>query len=173
MSQTASVGSASLRVLLAVPNDFIRLPLARLLTETLGHQVTACGQGHEVMAGLDLAQPQVVIADWSMPGLDGAALCHAVRGAEWGQGTYCLLLFSLASEISLAEAFRAGADDYLIKPVHARDLRLRLQAAARKLETYVAWELDRARLKAVEAELVRCCPGALQPCLSAAGQGGA
>lgn len=160
MREPVGAGGAGLRILLVAPNDFTRLPLEKLLRETLGHQVTTYAQAREAMAALATLQPQVVIADSAMHGLDGAALCRAVRGSEWGQCSYCLLLFSLAREQSLTEAFLAGADDYLIKPVHGRDLRLRLQAAARKLEVFAAWERDRTRLQAMEAELARLTAGA-------------
>ena len=99
------------------------------------------------------SQPQIVITDWMMPGLSGLELTLALRATDWGQNIYLIMLTSLDTEEEISEAFEAGVDDFLTKPVNVRTLRARLRAAWHYVQLLEAWEHDRAQLKQFTAEL--------------------
>jgi diguanylate cyclase (GGDEF)-like protein len=78
--------------------------------------------------------PQMAILDWMMPGLDGIELCRRIRQQPPGPYKYVLLLTAKGSKEDVVAGLDAGADDYLIKPFDASELRARLRAGERILE---------------------------------------
>jgi two-component system cell cycle response regulator len=89
---------------------------------------------HTGLSGLEAAQrhtPQIVLSDWHMPGLNGPDLCRKIRENEAFGFTYIILMTNDESSERLIEAFRAGADDFITKPIDQRILQARLRAARR------------------------------------------
>jgi len=74
-------------------------------------------------------KPDVVILDLLMPELDGWQVCEEIRQFS---DVPILILSALGSPGSVARALDAGADDYLIKPVHASLLASRLRTLVRR-----------------------------------------
>jgi two-component system cell cycle response regulator len=153
VAPTAEVEACTLRILLAEGNVASRLPLEKLLDREGGHTVLSAGEGRLALALAVQTLPQVVIVDRYLPGMDGLEFCRALRAAEWGRTLYVLMMTTQVSEGALNELFDAGADDYLLKPVTARDLRVRLRAAERHVRLQMDCAEDRARLRRLTAEL--------------------
>jgi diguanylate cyclase (GGDEF)-like protein len=97
--------------------------------------------------------PQIVITDWLMPVMDGLEFCRALRATEWGQSMYVIMLTGLEAESEIVDAFEAGVDDYVTKPLNVRALRARMRAALHYVKLLENWEGDRAQLKQFAAEL--------------------
>jgi serine/threonine protein kinase/ActR/RegA family two-component response regulator len=70
--------------------------------------------------------PRIVIIDWDMPGLSGIEVCKLLRSTPHGEEVYVLMLTGRQDKEDLISALEAGADDFLSKPFHARELQLRL-----------------------------------------------
>ncbi|MDX9885948.1 diguanylate cyclase [Thauera sp.] len=145
--------AGALRVLLVDDDPTTRCIMETVLRDALGHSVVCARTGSEALALAVEAQPQIVITDWLMPGLSGLELTRALRATEWGQTIYLIMLTSLDTEEEVSEAFEAGVDDFLAKPVNLRTLRARLRAAWHYVQLLEAWERDRAQLKQFAAEL--------------------
>jgi two-component system cell cycle response regulator len=77
--------------------------------------------------------PNLIILDWMMPGFSGVELCRRIRARKTPHYPYILLLTSKGAKQDLVEGLDAGADDYLIKPFEANELRSRLQVGSRIL----------------------------------------
>jgi two-component system cell cycle response regulator len=150
---TAEAEACALRILLAEGNATARLPLEKLLEREGGHTVRSSGEGSQALVLAVEMLPQVVIVDRYLPGMDGLEFCRALRTTEWGRMLYVLVMTTQVAEAALNEIFDAGADDYLLKPVTARDLRVRLRAAARQVRLQLDWDEDRTRLRHLTAEL--------------------
>ena len=75
--------------------------------------------------------PDMAIVDWMMPGIDGIELCRRVRADESLASLYVLLLTGRATRPDLVAGLDAGADDYMVKPIDAEELRARVQVATR------------------------------------------
>ncbi len=148
-----SGSAAALRVLLVDDDATTRAMLEGVLGGALGHSVICAGNGHEALAVAVEALPQIVITDWMMPGMSGLELSRALSATDWGQTIYLIMLTSVESEDEISEAFEAGVDDFLTKPVNIRTLRARLRAAWHYVQLLEAWERDRAQLKQFAAEL--------------------
>jgi diguanylate cyclase (GGDEF)-like protein len=109
--------------------------LRRAVT-ALGHDCRVAASGFTALDAHRSRPADVIVSDWHMPELDGMGLCRRVR--ELDRGTYTYLLFTSASanKRDFVEAVRAGADDYLPKPIDMDDLEARLIAASRVVGAY-------------------------------------
>ena len=117
------------RVVLADDNADMRAYVERLLTEG-GYAVEAVENGR---VALDVVRrgpaPDLVLSDVMMPELDGFGLLAAVRADPALDGMLVILLSARAGEEARVEGLAAGADDYLVKPFSARELRARVDGA--------------------------------------------
>ncbi|HET7186399.1 MAG TPA: diguanylate cyclase, partial [Terriglobales bacterium] len=77
--------------------------------------------------------PRLVLLDWMMPGLDGVEICRRVRALQREAYSYIIVVTSKAAKQDAIDALDAGADDYLIKPLEANELRARMQVGTRIL----------------------------------------
>ena len=85
----------------------------------------------EIIAAGDA--PLLAIVDWMMPRLDGIELCRRIRADGARASMYVLLLTSRAEPDDIVAGLDAGADDYLVKPFRAAELRARINAGVRVL----------------------------------------
>jgi DNA-binding response OmpR family regulator len=112
-----------------------------------GFRTILTRDGHEAMAAIRSEQgPVLAILDWMMPGMDGLEVCRRIR--EAGRPVHIVLLTARGGKDNIIEGFRAGADDYLVKPFHADELHARILVGLRVMtlqETLVD------RVKALEA----------------------
>lgn len=122
-----------MRILIADDDPVARRLLERTL-ERLGHEVVAVSDGTAALnALLDPAGPRMAILDWMMPGLDGLAVCRAVRDRD-APYIYLILLTARDGDDDVVAGLVAEADDYLTKPFDARELNARIQSGERILE---------------------------------------
>lgn len=133
-------------------------PIARLVTENglrqrLNCEVYSVENGKDALALALQVMPQIVITDWHMPGMDGVEFCRALRATDWGQSMYIIMMTGEETEEKIVEAFEAGVDDYVTKPVGMRALNARMRAALHYVNLLESWETDRAQLKEFAAEL--------------------
>jgi PleD family two-component response regulator len=107
-----------------------RLMVATAVTR-LGHGALQASDGAEAWAKFAREPIDVVITDWSMPGLDGTQLTARIRADGRSDYTYIMVLTGRADEGASREAVRAGADDVLAKPLDVAQLERGLIAAER------------------------------------------
>ncbi len=99
---------------LAIDDDPAMTELLTLLLKTHGFDVFTANSGEDGIKLMTDVDPNVVILDLMMPGMDGWQVCTAVRKFS----SVPILIFSaLDSPGLVASALDAGADDYLVKPV--------------------------------------------------------
>jgi len=109
--------------------------VARLLGHCLtrwGYEPILARDGHEAWLALKQEDaPRIAILDWDMPGLTGLEVCRLLRATAHGKRIYVLMLTARQHKNDLIEALEAGADDFLSKPFHPRELQLRLAKGMR------------------------------------------
>ncbi len=94
-----------------------------------GHRVRTAQSGVEALKLVDEREPEVVLLDVSMPGLDGVEVLKRLRGRRGG-GPAVLMLTAARREPHAIEAgLKEGADAYLTKPIDSRELLARVRAA--------------------------------------------
>ena len=119
-----------MRTLVADDDPISRLIAERAL-ETLGHDCRVVNDGARAWDSFRSWRPDVVISDWTMPGLTGIQLCRNIRASASGSYTYFVMVSSHGGFDKILEGMGAGADDYLVKPLDSDLLEARLIAAAR------------------------------------------
>ena len=141
------------RVLLVEDEPTTRIMTEGVLRQLLGCTVYTAENGRDALALALEVMPQIVITDWLMPVMDGIDFCRALRATDWGQSMYVIMLTGVETEEKIVEAFEAGVDDYIAKPMNNRALSARMRAALHYVKLLEAWEKDRAQLKQFAAEL--------------------
>ncbi len=138
-------------VLVVDDNADMRDYVTGLLAED--YCVTTAPDGLAALEAIRREPPDLVLADAMMPRLDGFGLLAALRDDPRTAALPVIMLSARAGEEAAVEGLDAGADDYLVKPFAARELRARVRAAL-ALET-LRRERGRDRALLVELETNR------------------
>lgn len=120
-----------MHILLVDDADESRTSLAGFLRD-LGHQVTECANGTEALSLFSPADHHLVLSDIRMPGLSGIDLLRAIRKEPANSGVDVILLTGYGNMDTAVEALRAGAYDYLLKPVNLTELVNTIERAAER-----------------------------------------
>ena len=134
--------------ILVVDDDGATLIYLSSVLRKLGHTVITATNGVMAYERIAEGKIQIVISDWNMPELNGIELCRKLRASNLSRYVYFILLTARDDKDSLLVGMDSGADDYLVKPVDAQELRVRLRAGERILKL----EQD---LEARNADLLR------------------
>ncbi len=136
VSETESVTpitvEASPAILLAEDDPVTRMLMTRFL-KNAGYEVDAVANGSEALDKMTKRYYPMLVTDWEMPEMDGVTLCKAVRSMQLDGYVYALLLTARDAKEHIIAGLEAGADDYLVKPVHEAELIARLNAGRRIL----------------------------------------
>jgi two-component system response regulator BaeR len=94
-----------------------------------GYAPTVHGDGAQALAAIRTAPPDLIVLDLMLPGLDGLALCRAVRAFS---EVPIVMVTARVEEIDRLLGLELGADDYLCKPFSPRELMARIKAILRR-----------------------------------------
>ena len=106
----------------------------RAVAETLhaaGYRVTVADDGDQALQVLLRDGHQLVVSDWSMPGMNGLQLCRAIRSADLRRYVYFILLTSRDRTEDTIDGLSAGADEYVTKPFDPSELVMRVNTGRR------------------------------------------
>lgn len=131
----------------------VRIPL-----EEVGHRVRVVADGMAALTELRRRLPDVVVAEWDLPHLDGRGLCGAVRSDRELLWTHVIVMTSAARTERAAEALEAGADDYLGTPFDRTELLARVRAGRRTAQLRASEARLRALMANVPGAIYRCAP---------------
>ena len=115
--------------LFVVDDDAGIRDLLREYFEQHGYRVTAVADGRGLRAALKSARPDVVILDLMLPGEDGLALCRDLRARS---NVPIVMLTARGEETDRIVGLEMGADDYVPKPFHPRELLARVRSILRR-----------------------------------------
>ncbi|GAC1394846.1 MAG: hypothetical protein NVSMB47_04980 [Polyangiales bacterium] len=118
-------------VLIVDDDEDLREVIAAML-ETVGLRVIPAGSAEE---GLDIAHAQAIdllLLDWSLPGMNGLELCRVVRTEPRLAGLPVRFLTAHSATQDMVEAFAAGADDFVTQPFRAAELGARIFGLLRR-----------------------------------------
>ncbi|MEO9079120.1 MAG: LytTR family DNA-binding domain-containing protein [Rhodanobacter sp.] len=118
-----------MRVLIVDDEPLARARMAVLLGDCADVEIVgSVDDGEAALASLDSLQPDVLLLDINMPGIDGVTVARRLAGRLRPQVIFCT-----AYDAHALKAFELGAVDYLLKPVRLERLRDALQRAQRRL----------------------------------------
>jgi diguanylate cyclase (GGDEF)-like protein len=146
--------SASVKLnILLVEDDRSMQLLYKKMLEKSGHKVTTAQNGSMALEIVKQSPPQLIISDWMMPEMNGVEFCKAIRKNEAWNQIYFFIVTAQESTEKLVEAFEAGVDDYLSKPINPKVLGARLRAAQRIIQMQEEQVLDHLQLRKFADEL--------------------
>ena len=98
-----------------------------------GYTPQVFGDGRQALAAIRANPPALLVLDLMLPGLDGLALCRALREGDAVLGQLPVIMVTArVEEIDRLLGLEAGADDYLCKPFSPRELMARIKAILRR-----------------------------------------
>jgi DNA-binding response OmpR family regulator len=118
-----------MRVLVVEDDVRISGPIAAALRR-LQHNVDVAADGDAALAWSDIREHDIVLLDVMLPGIDGVAVCRAMR--ERGSQASILMLTARDSVRDKLAALDSGADDYVVKPFELDELLARIRALSRR-----------------------------------------
>jgi len=95
------------------------------------YEVYTATSGQEALEILKKNIPDVIVADWTMPIMDGIELCDIVKRDEKYKLIYFILLTARASLKDRVAGLDKGADDFLVKPVQNQEIMARIRSGIR------------------------------------------
>ncbi len=120
--------SAQAQVLLVEDDETVADVVRQYLTRS-GYDVTHVTDGLAAVSAARAIEPDILVLDLMLPGIDGLEVCRAVR-AE--QDVPIVMLTALGAESDRVLGLEVGADDYITKPFSPRELVLRVQSVLRR-----------------------------------------
>jgi sigma-B regulation protein RsbU (phosphoserine phosphatase) len=118
------------RILIVEDEEDTRFILNRLLTKN-GYEVKTAENGAKALEVLQTYKPKVIVADWTMPVMDGLQLCNIVKKKEEFKTVYFIVLTARASLKDRVAGLDVGADDFLVKPIENQELLARIRSGIR------------------------------------------
>jgi DNA-binding response OmpR family regulator len=103
--------------------------LLRVLLERSGHAVVEAADGNEALRVFYAEQPELVLLDVSLPGLDGFATLQRIRDLS---DVPVVMLTARADELDKVRGLHGGADDYVTKPFGRQELLARVETHLRR-----------------------------------------
>ncbi len=110
--------------------DDLPANLGVLLTvlEGAGYEVLVATSGDGALARLPYMQPDLILLDVNMPGLDGYETCRRLKADARWQDTPVLFLTALHDPVDKVRGFKVGAVDYITKPLYPEEVLARVHA---------------------------------------------
>jgi PAS domain S-box-containing protein len=132
--------------ILLVDDDEVNLLLTAVALQEKGFEVSQAASGEQALLALVDTQPDVVVLDAVMPGLDGFQTCRELRQLPGFESLPVLMLTGLDDDASIRSAYEAGATDFFVKSTQWSLLAGRLLYLLRASRTRVELERSKSRL---------------------------
>jgi two-component system, sensor histidine kinase and response regulator len=104
--------------------------------ETQAYQLHYAVNGQSAINSLDLFQPDIILLDVMMPGMNGMEVCQRIKAMPQGKAIPIIMVTALSAQEDLARCFQAGADDFISKPINGLELRARVRSMVRIKQQY-------------------------------------
>jgi len=118
-----------LKILIAEDEAHLRAAMAKTLRND-GFSVIECGDGEDALYAYYAEHVDLVITDIMMPRMDGNKLSKEIRRSN--KDIPILMLTALETIGDKEKGFNSGTDDYLVKPIHMKELCMRVRALLRR-----------------------------------------
>lgn len=123
------------------------------ILEPEGYRLVLAEDGRRALEQAKAIQPDVILLDVMMPGLNGFEVCRLVRAEDNLAEVPVIFLTALDDRQSLLEGLNSGADDFITKPFNRHELRARLKSITR-LDRYHKLLEERQRLQEAHRNLL-------------------
>ncbi|TGE40064.1 response regulator transcription factor [Desulfosporosinus fructosivorans] len=118
--------------ILVVDDEEPILELLRFNLEKEGYLVSVAKDGQEALQHVENDQPDLLVLDLMLPGMDGLEVCRKLRSNPKFQQIPIIMLTAKGEEFDKVLGLELGADDYMTKPFSPRELLARIKARLRR-----------------------------------------
>jgi DNA-binding response OmpR family regulator len=108
--------------IMAVDDDPDALDIVRTYLESKGYRVITATDGREALAKLEETRPALVLLDVMMPEIDGWEVARTIKNHPEFGNVRVVMLTARSDFTDKQEGLRAGADDYIVKPIRLQEL---------------------------------------------------
>jgi len=115
------------RKILVIEDDPVALRFIKYTLEQKGYQVVTALNGLEGLRKAKTEEPDLIILDIMLPGIDGFEICYRLRAEPQTARLHILMFSAKVQEVDKATGLRVGADDYLTKPANAAEIISRVE----------------------------------------------
>jgi len=123
-----------MRTVLIVDDEQDILDLIAFNLRQEGFSVLTADNGHAAIDLLVKKHPDLVILDWMMPSMDGLEVCRRIRKNTETSRIPVIMLTAKSDTVDKVVGLEIGADDYLTKPFHVRELLARINSLLRRVD---------------------------------------
>ena len=127
------MNSPSILVIDDEPDNF---DVIEALLPDRAYELHYAASGQDAIDSLDLFQPDAILLDVMMPGIDGIEVCQRIKAMPQWQPVPIIMVTALTSKEDLARCLKSGADDFISKPVNGLELRARVHSMLRIKKQY-------------------------------------
>ena len=124
------------RSVLIVDDSPLQRKILRSSVARWGFDIIEAESAEEALQICQISQPDIILSDWVMPGMNGLEFCRAFRNLPDEKYGYFILLTSKSEKNEVTAGLQAGADDFLTKPINGDELRARISAGERILDMH-------------------------------------
>jgi DNA-binding response OmpR family regulator len=140
-NEGTTVGGMTVGRVLVVDDDVTVRDVVRRYLELNGHEVQLAGDGETALRLFAEREPDLVVLDLMLPGIDGLEVCGRLRQRS---AVPVVMLTALGEEEDRIAGLQLGADDYVTKPFSPRELALRVTSVLRRARAVQASPVSRS-----------------------------
>jgi CheY-like chemotaxis protein len=123
--------------ILLVDDVELFLQLEESFLEDCGHQLVTATSGEEALERMQSINPDLLLLDLYLPGIDGDEVCRRLRSSETWDNLPIVMVTAAGKETEIHKCLAAGCDDYLTKPINKKDL-------LDKVQRLLGWAVPRS-----------------------------
>jgi len=109
--------------ILLVDDVDLFLELERSYLEGLGYDLITASSGEETLARIERVEPDILLLDYYMPGIDGDEVCATLRKNPRWEALPIIMVTAAGKPEEVQRCLNSGCDDYITKPVNKQELR--------------------------------------------------
>ncbi|MFT7413539.1 MAG: two-component system phosphate regulon response regulator PhoB [Methylophagaceae bacterium] len=118
--------------ILVVEDDMAIRDMLCFSLKQMGYDCVAAGDGEQGLECLKIQQPDLILLDWMLPGIDGIEFIRRLRANEFLANIPVIMLTAKGESEDLVKGLSVGADDYVNKPFSPPELVARIKAVLRR-----------------------------------------
>lgn len=118
------------KILIVEDEEHTRYILEKLLS-IKNYEVRSAENGIDALNTLATFRPEIILADWNMPEMDGVELCNRIKSNPELRDIYFIMITAKASTQEKVTGLDTGADDYITKPVENEEFLARIRSGLR------------------------------------------
>ena len=132
-TSTSNIVMFSILVVDDEPDNF---DVIEALLSDQDYQLHYAANGQDAINSLEIYQPDVILLDVMMPGIDGIEVCRQIKAMPSWEAVPIIMVTSLTAKTDIARCLNAGADDFISKPVNRLELGARVRSMLRIHQQY-------------------------------------